>query len=93
MNMKFLGTRYPDRHTMQALGICKEVGKLFHEDDVVSFTSMKFNGFQEESCQFLGTLALHLYSKEEKKSNNRELGFISFNIRGKRFTPPSEFDR
>ena len=31
---------------------------------------------------------LHTYDEEEREANDGELGYISFNIKGKRYTPP-----
>ena len=79
--MKFLGTRYPDRPTMQALGICREVGKLYDSADIVGLTHNPRDGFKTETCHFLATVDLHLY-ETRGMAGTAEMGHVSFRVRG-----------
>jgi len=57
--LKFEGTRYPHKETMQELGICGDVEYLMELVNFATFMSCQCGGYKEESCQLLATLKVH----------------------------------
>ncbi|CAB81126.1 putative transposon protein [Arabidopsis thaliana] len=54
--LKFDGTRYPHKETMQELGICGDVEYLMELANLATYMSCQCGGYKEESCQLLATL-------------------------------------
>jgi len=88
MELSFEGTRYPHRHTMQALGICRDVDYLMEMAKLGTFFSYKCEGYQTESCQFLATLKLHFYAEEREREIHKGVGYITFMVFGIHYSLP-----
>ena len=50
MELKLEGARYPDRSTMKALGICRDVDYLMEMAKLETFLTYKFEAYKKESC-------------------------------------------
>ena len=72
---------------MQALGICREVKKLYESADIVGLTQNPRDGFKTETCHFLATVDLHLY-ETRGMAGTAELGHVSFKVRGIEYQLP-----
>nr|BAF01899.1 hypothetical protein [Arabidopsis thaliana] len=65
--LKFEGTRYPHKETMQELGICGDVEYLMELANLATFMSCQCGGYKEESCQLFATLKVHFCLGEDSR--------------------------
>jgi len=84
--LKFEGTRYPHKETMQELGICGDVEYLMESANLSTFMSCQFGGFKEESCQLLATLIVHFCVDHSEKEERGGLDYIAFKVKDVEYT-------
>jgi len=84
--LKFDGTRYPHKETMQELGICGDVEYLMELVNLATFMSCQCGGYKEESCQLLATLKVHFCVDDSEKEERGGLGYITLKVRDVEYT-------
>jgi len=84
--LKFEGTSYPHKESMQKLGICGDVEYLMELANLATFMSCQCGGYKEESCQLLTTLKVHFCIDDSEKEERGGLGYITFKVRGVEYT-------
>jgi len=82
MELKFEGTRYPHKETMQEIGIRGDVEYLIGLANLATFMSCQFGGFKEERCQLLATLKVHFHVEDSEKEERGGLCYITFKVKG-----------
>jgi len=81
--LKFEGTRYPHKETMQELG--RDVEYLMELANLATFMCCQFGGFKEESCQLLAILKVHFHVDDSEKEERGGLGYITFKVKGVKY--------
>ncbi|CAA7019105.1 unnamed protein product [Microthlaspi erraticum] len=75
--MKFGGTKYADRDTMEMLRIADDVDEMFNNLGIRALMYTRHESYRKASCLFLATLADNLCAAG-KYTSDRSDGYITF---------------
>lgn len=83
LDMQLEGTRYPDRDTMEKLGITDDIDAMLNNLGIGAFMFRIHESHKKATCLFLATLQLHLCSSGQYAQDGSD-GYISFWATGQR---------